>query len=196
MAAAHHEPHSPAPVSHDGHESHDAHEGPIKTPRQLAWAVAASFLIPIIGAMLLANFVSTGTRPAAGSAMEDAKSAAHAKAVGERLKRVGYSELKDVSDPAAMKTGAQVYEAQCGACHNAGVANSPKLGDATAWGARIKTGYDALVNSALKGKGAMGAQGGGDFSDFEIARAVVHMVNGSGGKFDEPKMPAPEAAKP
>jgi len=33
------------------------------------------------------------------------------------------------------------------------------------------------VNSALKGKGAMGAQGGGDFSDVEIARAVAYMAN-------------------
>ena len=42
----------------------------------------------------------------------------------------------------------------------------------------------------------MGAQGGGDLDDFEIARAVVYMVNGSGGKFAEPqKAAAPEAAK-
>jgi cytochrome c5 len=54
-------------------------------------------------------------------------------------------------------------------------------------------GLEGLVNSALKGKGAMGAQGGGDFNDTEIARAVVHLVNSGGGKFDEPK--APEAAK-
>jgi hypothetical protein len=39
----------------------------------------------------------------------------------------------------------------------------------------------------------MGAQGGGDFNDTEIARAVVHLANAGGGKFDEPK--APEAAK-
>jgi cytochrome c5 len=54
-------------------------------------------------------------------------------------------------------------------------------------------GLEGLVNSALKGKGAMGAQGGGDFNDTEIARAVVHLANSAGGKFDEPK--APEAAK-
>jgi hypothetical protein len=36
----------------------------------------------------------------------------------------------------------------------------------------------------------MGAQGGGDFDDFEIARAVVYMANASGAKFDEPAKPA------
>jgi hypothetical protein len=45
----------------------------------------------------------------------------------------------------------------------------------------------------MKGKGAMGAQGGGDMADFEIARAVVYMANGSGAKFEEPKQPAAEA---
>jgi cytochrome c5 len=56
-------------------------------------------------------------------------------------------------------------------------------------------GLDGLVNSALKGKGAMGAQAGGDFNDTEIARAVVYLVNSAGGKFEVPKAPAAEAAK-
>jgi cytochrome c5 len=77
-----------------------------------------------------------------------------------------------------------------------GAAGAPKLGDATAWAPRLKTGYDALLNSALKGKGAMAAQGGGDFSDLEIARAVVYMANQSGGKLAEPKAPAAAASAP
>jgi cytochrome c5 len=71
----------------------------------------------------------------------------------------------------------------------AGAAGAPKFGDAGAWGARIAKGYDTLLTSALKGKGAMGAQGGGDFEDFEIGRAVVHMTNAAGGKFAMPKQP-------
>ena len=64
------------------------------------------------------------------------------------------------------------------------------MGDAGTWGPRLATGYDALLNSALKGKGAMGAQGGGDFEELEIGRAVVYMANASGGKLAEPKAPA------
>jgi cytochrome c5 len=93
-----------------------------------------------------------------------------------------------------MKTGEQVFQAQCSACHATGAAGSPKFGDAAAWGPRIKNGFDALLHSALKGKGNMGPQGGGDFSDFEVARAVVYMANNGGAKFDEPKMPAPAAS--
>ena len=92
-----------------------------------------------------------------------------------------------------MKTGQQVFEAQCTACHTAGALGAPKFGDLAAWVARNKTGYEALLNSALKGKNAMTAQGGGDFSDFEIGRAVVYMANKGGAKFDEPKAPAAAA---
>jgi Fe-S oxidoreductase len=52
-----------------------------------------------------------------------------------------------------------------------------------------------LVTSALKGKNAMGAQGGGDFNDTEIARSVVYMANNAGAKFEEPKAPAAEGEK-
>ena len=173
----------------DPHADHDLpHEGPIRTPRQLIWAVVASFIIPIIAIILLVNYVVSQKRPAAGS---DGLSA---QAVAQRIAPVGRVEVKDVNDPAAMKTGDQVYAAQCSACHTAGIAGAPKLGDAAAWAPRIATGYPALLTSALKGKGAMGAQGGGDFSDFEIGRAVVHLANQGGAKFDEPKMPANAAA--
>jgi cytochrome c5 len=165
------------------------HEGPIKTPKQLVAAVVASFVVPIIAIILLANYVSINTKPAAGTDV------LNPEAVARRLQPVGTVEVKDASNPAMLKTGEQVYAAQCAGCHTAGAAGAPKLGDAGAWGARIKTGYDALLTSALKGKGAMGAQGGGDFSDLEIGRAVVYMANQSGGKLAEPKVPEAPAAK-
>jgi cytochrome c5 len=104
--------------------------------------------------------------------------------------------VKDASDLTTLKTGEQVFAAQCTACHTAGLVGSPKLGDAEAWAPRIKTGYDALLHSALAGKGQMGAQGGGDYTDLEIGRAVVYMANKAGAKFDEPKAPATAASAP
>ncbi|OWQ86210.1 cytochrome c5 family protein [Roseateles aquatilis] len=169
-------------------EAHDAHEGPIKTPKQLAVAVFFAFVIPIVIIVMLANYVSSEVKPAAGSTGLDEQ------AVAARIQPVGSIELKDLSNPAAMKSGEQVFQAQCAACHAAGVAGAPKFGDADAWGPRVKTGVDALVHSALKGKGNMGPQGGGDFSDFEISRAVVYMANHGGAKFDDPKLPAAAAS--
>lgn len=169
------------------HEQEAPHEGPIKTPRQLIWAVLAAFVVPVVIIVLLVKFVATDTQPAAGT---DALSA---EAVSKRIQPVGTVEVKDSSDPASLKTGDAVYAAQCAACHAAGVAGAPKLGDAAAWAPRIATGYEALLTSALKGKGSMGPQGGGDFSDFEIGRAVVHLANQSGGKLAEPALPAASA---
>jgi cytochrome c5 len=167
---------------------HEAHEGPIKTPKQLIWTVVASFVVPILAIILLVNYVAKGDKPAAGS------NALDAQAVAQRIAPVGRVELRDASDAASLKTGEQVYQAVCSACHNSGAAGAPKLGDNAAWSARIKTGDESLLNSALKGKGAMGAQGGGDYSDFEIGRAVVYLTGKSGGSFPEPAAPAPAAA--
>ncbi len=172
----------------DSHEAHDAHEGPIKTPKQLIWAVIASFVIPIVVIILLTNYVAMGDKTGAGSKAMDAE------AIAKRIAPVGRVEVKDASDVSALKTGEQVYQAACAACHNSGAAGAPKLADAGAWAARIKTGYDTLLNSALKGKGAMGAQGGGDYSDVEIGRAVVYMANQAGAKFAEPAVPAAAGA--
>ncbi len=171
------------------HTEHEAnHEGPIRTPKQLIIAVVASFVVPIVVIIMLANYVDFGGKTGAGSDSMTAES------VARRIQPVGSIVLKDASAPVVLKTGEQVYAVQCGACHTSGAAGAPKSGDTAAWAPRIKTGYEALLNSALKGKGAMGAQGGGDISDLEIGRAVVYMANKSGGKFDEPAVPAAAAA--
>ena len=73
------------------------------------------------------------------------------------------------------------------------------MGDAGAWGPRIKQGYDTLVQHAVQGIRLMPAKGGNpDLDDVEVARAVVYMANQSGAKFKEPEVPAPtrQAAAP
>lgn len=165
----------------------DEHDTPIKTPRQLITVVALSFVVPVIIIVLLVKFVGAGPRTGAGSG------AMSAEAIDARIRPVAGFELFDANAPRVMKTGAQVYQGQCAACHAAGVAGAPKAGDAAAWADRIKTGYEALLNSVIKGKGAMAAQGGGAASDYELGRAVVYLINGAGGNFQEP--PAPEPAK-
>lgn len=166
----------------DMHE--EDHTGPIKTPVQLLVTVAISFIAPVFIIIGLVYYVSTQNKPAAGANNS-------AEAVAVRLQKVGSVEIRDANRE--LKSGEDVYKAQCTACHSVGAAGAPKFADAGAWGARIKTGYESLLNSALKGKGAMGAQGGGDFDDIEIGRAVVYMANAAGAKFAEPKKA--EAAK-
>ena len=171
-------------AAHETEELDGPHEGPIKTPKQLILAVLYAFVVPIFGIILLVMYVTTDRRPAAGS---DAMSA---QAVAERIHPVGIVEVKDATDIASLKSGEQVFAGQCSACHASGALGAPKLGDAAAWAPRIKSGFDALLHSALAGKGQMPPQGGGDFTDFEIARAVVFMTSKAGGNFPEPKPPA------
>lgn len=168
--------------NHPTHDEHDGpHEGPIKTPKQLIVTVLFAFLVPIIGIILLVTYVAADKRAGAGS------DGLTEEAVARRIQPVGTVELRDLSDPATLKTGEQVFTAQCAACHATGAAGAPKLGDAGAWAPRLAHGYEALLTAALKGKGAMGPQGGGDFTDLEIGRAVVYMANQSGGKLPEPQ---------
>jgi cytochrome c5 len=84
----------------------------------------------------------------------------------------------------------------CATCHQAGVANAPKLGDAKDWAPRIKAGLSQMTSIAINGKGAMPARGGdASLTDTEVARAVVFMANQAGASFKEPAAPK-EAAKP
>lgn len=161
------------------------HSGPIKTPKQLLLAVFFSFVVPIFAIIALVYYVTSDNKPAAGTGDPE-------KAVAQRIQKIGMVEIRDANRP--LKAGSEVYAAQCAACHATGVAGAPKFGDATAWGPRIQTGFAALLNSALKGKNAMAPQGGGDFDDVEIGKAVAHMANAAGAKFAEPQKAAVQAS--
>ncbi|RYX93669.1 MAG: cytochrome c5 family protein [Comamonadaceae bacterium] len=165
----------------------EAHTGPIKTPKQLLAAVFFSFVIPIFGIIALVFFVSSANKPAAGA--NDSE-----MAVAQRIQKVGSVEIRDANRP--LKSGEEVYKAQCAACHATGALNAPKFGDTGAWSARLATGFQLLWDHALKGKGAMPPQGGGDFNDTEIGKAVVYMTAAAGGKFAEPAAPAAAASAP
>ena len=170
-------------MSDNSHE--DDHTGPIKTPKQLLITVFLSFVAPVIIIIGLVYFVVSSNKPAAGSVNME-------RAIAQRIQKVGTVEIRDANRE--LKSGDDVYKVQCTACHTAGVAGAPKLGDTAAWAPRIATGLETLITSVMKGKGAMGAQGGGDFEDLEIARAVVYMANTGGAKFEAPKKPAAAAS--
>ena len=134
--------------------------------------------------------VVSGTKVGAGS------DTLTPEAVTKRIAPVAGFELVDANAPKVFKTGEQVFAAVCTACHTAGVAGAPKIGDNAAWAPFIKAGYESLLNVALHGKGGMPAKGGNPtLSDYEVARAVVYMANKSGASLPEPAAPAEEGAK-
>jgi len=74
--------------------------------------------------------------------------------------------------------GKKIYDTKCFVCHNAGVANAPKLGDKAAWEPRIATGMDALLAVSISGKGAMPPKGTCmDCSDDDLKAAIQYMVD-------------------
>jgi len=168
-------------MSDNSHDQHEDHSGPVKTPKQMLLLSLASFIIPVFIIIGLVFYVTSANKTAPGAA--DAE-----KSLAKRIQKIGAVEVRDANRP--LKAGQEVYTAQCAACHAVGAAGAPKFADAGAWAPRIKQGLESLVTSSLKGKGAMGAQAGGDFNDTEIARAVVYMTNNAGAKFAEPQAPA------
>lgn len=170
--------------------AHDAgHQSPIKTPKQLITVIVLAFLVPVLLIVLLSQFV-------ANIRSVDKDSPAMAPdAVAKRLKPVGDLTFADAGGDAAKapKSGEEIYKSVCTACHASGAAGAPKFGDKSGWAPRLKEGQKTLLNSALKGKGAMPPRGGGaDSSDLEVERAVVYMANQAGAKFKEPAAPAAE----
>lgn len=172
----------------------EAHTGPIKNPKQLLLAVFFSFIAPILIIAGLVSYVVSGTHPSGsaegeGMSLYGVSKESRDREVAERLKKVGSIEIRDANRPLA--AGEAVFKAQCVACHGSpGIPGAPHLNDAAAWGPRIGQGFATLLEHALKGKGAMPPQGGGDFEDLEIGRAVVYMANAGGAKFPIPERPA------
>jgi cytochrome c5 len=167
-------------------EAHvEEHSSPIQTPKQLIIVILLAFLVPITVIVMLSQLVTTGIDASKNNpALSD-------EAVAARLKPVGQVEVIDPSAPKIEKTGKEIVEAVCGACHTSGALNAPKIGDKAAWGKRISEGLQRLTETAIKGERQMPARGGNpDLSDLEVARAIAYMANQSGASFKEP------AAKP
>lgn len=104
--------------------------------------------------------------------------------VEQNIKPVAAVEVAPVEVAHEEKSGAEVVQAACAACHASGMLNAPKIGDKGQWAPRIALGYDTLVKHAIEGIRSMPARGGNaDLTDDEVASAVAEMANGAGANF-------------
>jgi cytochrome c5 len=92
------------------------------------------------------------------------------------------STAGSAAGPAPPKTGEELFEQACTACHGTGIGGAPKVGDKAAWGPRVAKGKDVLYDHAIKGftgsAGMMPAKGGRvDVSDDLVKQAVDHMLD-------------------
>jgi cytochrome c5 len=170
------------------------HSSPIKTPQQLLIVVVLSFLVPVLGIVMIAKLVTGGLE------VDPKSSAMSEEAVAKRLKPVGEVVIVEAGAPvpaAATKStattataaakpaggaadGKKTYDAVCAMCHAAGVAGAPKTGDKAAWKPRIAQGKDMLYTNAIKGKNLMPPKGGAaSLPDADIKAAVDYLVSQS-----------------
>jgi len=167
----------------------EEHSSIIKTPQQLIVVVVLSFVIPVIGIVMIASLATGGLKVRSES---DAIVAARLKPVGDAVvgevppelaAAPGAGKPAQVAPAKAAATGSaaagkQLYDTVCMACHAAGIAGAPKTGDKAAWKPRIATGKESLYNSALHGKNAMPAKGGmASAPDADVKAAVDYLVS-------------------
>jgi len=89
------------------------------------------------------------------------------------------AQASATAEPQAIDAAA-LFKGHCFVCHGTGVAGAPIFGNAEAWAPRIATGKDALLHSALNGKGAMPPKGGAaNLSDEEVSAVVDYMMQSS-----------------
>lgn len=172
------------------------HEFPKTTVKQFVLALLGGLFAPALVFFLVYKLMA-GIQ---ASHVEETNTAAGEAAVLERIKPVAEVNLSaSGSGPREQKSGEQVVQETCSACHASGALGAPKIGDKGAWGPRVGQGYETLVKHALEGVRSMPARGGNaDLSDFEVASAVVFMANKGGASFKAPEPPAaaPAAAAP
>jgi cytochrome c5 len=163
------------------------------TPQEVIISIVAGLFAPLLAIFLVIQLVLS----IQGHHQADTTSEAAQKATAARIKPVAQLDALDANAPKVEKSGQEVYDAVCTACHAAGALGAPKFENKGDWGPRIAQGYETLIKHATEGIRLMPPRGGAsDLSDTEVARAVAYMANAGGAKFTAPEAAAPAAATP
>ena len=166
-----------------------SHSSFIKTPQQLVVVILLAFVVPIFGIVMLVQLVVN--KPHVDPA------ALKPEAVAMRLQPVGSVEFGAPQAAPGARSGEEIVKSACGTCHGKpGIPAAPHIGDNAEWGKRAKAGLAELTAVATKGtdKGMPPKGGVADLTELELQRAIVYMVNQSGGHLKEPAAPAGQPA--
>lgn len=108
-----------------------------------------------------------------------------------------YEASAQTSQRRGERSGKEVAEAVCAACHATGVKGAPRIGERADWSARLSHGLDNAVGVAIRGHGGMPARGGkADLTDNEVRNAIVYMFNPSAPPTEGAAGAATSAATP
>lgn len=121
------------------------------------------------------------TAPAASTPAPEASApAASAPAASAPAASAPAASSAAASAPSSgdLALGEKTFNANCAACHGAGVLGAPKVGDKAAWAPRIAQGKDTLYTHALNGFKMMPPKGGNAaLKDEEVKAVVDYMVS-------------------
>ncbi|MGR6871994.1 c-type cytochrome [Pseudomonas sp. HK3] len=85
---------------------------------------------------------------------------------------------KAVAAATGPRSGADVYNTYCTACHGSGAMGAPKTGDKSVWKDRLAKGFNKTLANAINGLNLMPPKGTcSDCSDKEISSAIKYMSN-------------------
>ena len=133
--------------------------------------------------MVLASFAASDVN----ARLDERSEVENSDAIAARISPVGqFAAETAAAAPIALAvvlSGEEAY-AGCAACHGAGIAGAPAVGNAAAWTARIAQGVDTLYDHAINGyqgaAGMMPAKGGNmALADDSVKAAVDYMVEKS-----------------
>ncbi|MGA9468955.1 MAG: c-type cytochrome [Candidatus Macondimonas sp.] len=80
----------------------------------------------------------------------------------------------------APRSGTEVVQQACAACHAAGVLGAPKIGAKGDWEPRLAQGFDTLLKHSITGIRAMPPKGGNPgLSEDELKAALTEMLKQS-----------------
>ncbi|HTH94530.1 MAG TPA: c-type cytochrome [Rhodocyclaceae bacterium] len=138
---------------------HESKEG--LSSLQIVFLVLAGFLLLV----------------ALGAGFSKSTPAGEDSSADDRIAPVASVEVSNVAANAGQRSGEELFNSACTACHTAGVMGAPKAHDKAAWQARLGGNLKALVAVAMKGKGSMPPKGGvADATEEEITKAVEFMM--------------------
>lgn len=79
------------------------------------------------------------------------------------------------------RTGEEVFNTVCTACHTAGILNAPKIDDKAAWEPRAAKGLQGLLAASINGLNQMPAKGGNpSLTEQELSDAITYMLGKAG----------------
>lgn len=127
-------------------------------------------------AALLAAFAALGQAVPAGTVADIKERTAPFGKLCLQGEECGAQESVSAAAPVAM-SGSDVYAKFCHTCHNTGLNDAPKLGDAEAWAPRLAKGAETLLLTTKQGLNLMPAMGlCMSCADSELVAAIEYMT--------------------